>query len=186
MPQTSDHDSVSSLINTISDDISPSAERDDQFAVADTCSRAAALWMIGQRIGSRKQSVHGPRGQQIAMWCQEIAKPIEVGPRSAQEDDLHGLGGGSSLSVPQLLTHSSTAAMGMASPVRSYSAKAASSSAQASTSMTARATALAAKPSTVVCDRFAAASRLAASSSSRSMTTRVCDITEVYINWPVE
>jgi hypothetical protein len=56
------------------------------------------------------------------MWRQESAEPIKVGPRTAQEDDLHGKGGGSSFSVPQLLTHCSTAAMGMASPVRSYSA----------------------------------------------------------------
>src|SRR6266436_10359251 len=116
------------------------------------------------------------------MWRQEIAEPIKVGPRAAQEDDLHGAGGGSSLSVPQRLTHCSIAAMGIASPVRSYSAYAASSSAHASTSAIARATALVAKLSTDVCACFAAASRPAASSSSRSMMTRVCAMAELYLN----
>src|SRR5882724_8115445 len=120
------------------------------------------------------------------MWCQEIAKPINVGSRTAQEDDLHGAGGGSSLSVPQLLTHCSIAAMGIASPVRSYSAYAASSSAHASTSAIARATALVAKLSIEVCDCFATASRLAASSSSRSMTTRVFGILQPYTSASLE
>jgi len=54
--------------------------------------------------------------------CEELPEPLEIGPRTGQEDDLHGAGGGNSSLVPQLLTHSSTAAMGMASPLRSYSA----------------------------------------------------------------
>ena len=84
--------------------------------------RAATFRLLGKRGGSCKQRIHGACRQRIAMWCQKIAQPIKVGPRAIQEDDLHGLGGGSSFSVPQLLTHCSMAARGMASPVRSYSA----------------------------------------------------------------
>src|SRR5690348_14909508 len=119
------------------------------------------------------------------MWCQEISEPTKISSGTAQEDDLHGAGGGSSASVPQLLTHCSIAAMGTASPVRSYSAYAASSSAQASISAIARATALVAKLSIDVRECFAAASRLAASSSSRSMTTRVFGILQPYTNAPL-
>ena len=122
MPKTRDHDSISPLVNTIADNVSAGPERHDQLAIAGARGRAAAFGLIGKRVGCREQCVDGSLREGITMRCQELSEPIDVGPRAGQEDDLHGAGGGSSSSLPQLLTHCSIAAMGMASPVRSYSA----------------------------------------------------------------
>src|SRR5262245_55709953 len=122
VPETSNHDAVPPVINPVVDDVSAGPERHDQLAIAGARCRASPFRRVGEGIGCRKQRVDRSLREGITMGRQELSEPLEIGPRTGQEDDLHGAGGGNSSLVPQLLTHSSTAAIGMASPVRSYSA----------------------------------------------------------------
>lgn len=122
VPEPDDHDGVARVVDPIPDDISPTTERHDEFSVTGFGRRTPALRQIAQRSGCREQRINGSLRQLLAMRRKELPKPIEIGSRARQEDDLHGSGGGSSFGVPQLLAHASAAASGIDSPVRLYSA----------------------------------------------------------------
>ena len=93
-----------------------------QVTIARARRRSSPVRIIGEGMGSVKQDVHGSFSKCLIAGDQESSEPFEIGSHTTQEDNLHGTGGGNSFEVPQLLTHSSTAARGMASPDFSYSA----------------------------------------------------------------
>src|SRR5262245_60842577 len=52
MPEPSDHNGVSSVVNTIADHICAAAERDDQLAITGTGGRAATFRLFLKRGGA--------------------------------------------------------------------------------------------------------------------------------------
>ena len=122
MPKARNHDRIPPMINAVADDVSPTAEWNHKLTIAGARRRSAPVGIIREGTGSLKQDIHSSFSECLIARYQEFSEPFEIGSRASQEDNLHGTGGGNSFGVPQLLTHSSTAATRMASPVFSYSA----------------------------------------------------------------
>jgi hypothetical protein len=105
------------MIYPIAYDVGAAPEWDDKLAVVDMWSRASALRGGLKGCGSRQKGTDDALSEVLTVRFEKLPEPYDVGSCSLQEEDLHGLGGGNSFAVPQLFTHSSIAARGIASPV---------------------------------------------------------------------